>query len=147
MHIDTYIKGGASHTICEDYILSGMLPRPYIIISDGCSSSDNTETGARILSHLAKQYLNYRADYLDDIEKNEMGNWIAHNAEMVARQLGLPTSCLDATLIVAIKEEFQIRVIFFGDGFVYGISRDLKMDTLLDEIKYTNNAPYYLSYQ
>jgi len=146
MKIDTFLKGGAGHSICQDYILSGMLPRPYIIISDGCSSSSNSETGARILSHLAKQYLRYRADYLDDLNKNEMGDWIAHNAEMIARQLGLPTSCLDATLIVAIKQELDVRVIFFGDGFAYGISSRLGT-TMLDEVFYTNNAPYYLSYR
>jgi len=146
-NIDTFIKGGANHNMCEDYILSGLLPRPYIIISDGCSSSDNTETGARILCHLAKQYIKYRADYLDDLNKEEMGDWIAHNAEMTARQLGLPTSCLDATLIVALKEETRINIIFYGDGFVYAVAKDSIFDGVLDEVSYTNNAPYYLSYR
>lgn len=148
MKIDTFIKGGANHNMCEDYILSGTLPIPYIIISDGCSSSSNTETGARILSHLAKQYLKYRADYLEDLDKNEMGDWIAHNAEMVARQLGLPTSCLDATLIVALMNEIEVTIHMFGDGFIYGISKDEeRIKTHLDEVIYTNNAPYYLSYR
>lgn len=149
MKIDTFIKCGANHNVCEDYILSGMLPIPYIIISDGCSSSDNTEIGARILCHLAKQYINYRADYLvDDLNIEDMGNWIAHNAELISRQLGLPTRCLDATLIVAIANEFQIQIVFFGDGFVYSIGKDDSVIiSNLDQIKYEQNAPYYLSYR
>lgn len=149
MKIDTFIKCGTNHNMCEDYILSGIKPVPYIIISDGCSSSDDTETGARILAHLAKQYIYQRKDYLKDLDKNEMGQWIANNAEMTAKHLGLQSTCLDATLIVAYEVIDNIRVVFFGDGFVYAVTRESAhlYNTLLDEVIYTNNAPYYLSYK
>ncbi len=81
INIDTFLKIGDQHKICEDYIIQGTDQVPLLILSDGCSSSDNTEMGARILCYLAKQYLFYRAGYLHDLDYYQMGLWVIHNAE------------------------------------------------------------------
>ena len=57
---DIFLEIGAQHKICEDYIVHGDDPVPYIILADGCSTADDTEMGARILCHLAKQYIRYQ---------------------------------------------------------------------------------------
>lgn len=140
INIDHFIHIGNSHKICEDYAISGMNPFPHVIISDGCSSSRNTDVGARILCYLARQYINYRHDSLE-FDKYEMGYWIIHNAETTARHLGLNQSALDATLIVAIANEFYVDIFFFGDGYAL-------CDNILHCIEYgPSNAPYYLSYK
>jgi hypothetical protein len=144
INIDTFLKIGDSHRVCEDYIVSGQNPVPYIILSDGCSSSNNTEMGARILCHLAKQYLKYRGDNLYDLDYNKMGSWIIHNAELTARQLGLKISCLDATLIVSFELDGVITVFMYGDGVV--VAKNGLGIIQADYIEFTNNAPYYLSY-
>lgn len=140
---DIFLKQGSSHAICEDYIIQGTAPTPYIILSDGCSSSHGTEMGARILCHLAKQYLRYRADDLYSIDYNKMGHWIIHNAEMIVRQLGLKVNCLDATLIIAYHIDNSIHIKMYGDG-VLAIKRGETID--LVQVDFSNNAPYYLSY-
>lgn len=140
---DIFIKMGISHKICEDYIIQGMNPEPFIILSDGCSSSYGTEMGARILCHLAKQYLRYRVDDLHSIKYEKLGSWVIHNAEMTVRQLGLKLSCLDATLIVAFQLEDEIRIFIYGDGMI-AVKKD--DDIVTHSIDFTNNAPYYLSY-
>ena len=140
---DIFIEIGSQHKICEDYIIQGMTPEPFIILSDGCSSSDGTEMGARILCHLAKQYLRYRADDLYSLDYDKMGRWIIHNAEMTIRQLGLKVTCLDATLIIALKLDNLIHVFMYGDGMFATKSGD---DIVYNVIDYSNNAPYYLSY-
>ena len=61
MQVDTFSKIGKTHKICEDYILSGTKPFPYIIISDGCSSSEGTDMGARLLCFLAQQYIRFNS--------------------------------------------------------------------------------------
>jgi hypothetical protein len=139
---DVFLEIGSQHRECEDYIISGYEPFPYIILSDGCSSSNNTEMGARILCHLAKQYMKYHQD--EYLNYKNTGSWIIHNAEMVARQLGLPLSCLDATLIIAYFRDGYIHVSMYGDGSI--ITKKNNNITIY-HIDYSNNAPFYLSYQ
>lgn len=139
--IDQVLKIGKLHKMCEDYIITGHDPYPHIILSDGCSSSKDTDVGARILCYLAKQYLN---NYAFELDSDHLGDWVIYNAEVTARQLGLKKSCLDATLIVARVVDNYLDVYFYGDGFVVfvdGVGR-----AIVHEIEYTKNAPYYLSY-
>lgn len=144
---DTFLKIGKTHQVCEDYIISGDRPIKYVILSDGCSSSKNTEMGARILCHLAKQYLRYRSyDYIfPNLDYNQMGLWIIHNAELTARQLGLPVSCLDATLIISYEHRGRFHIYMYGDGAIVTEKNNEVVSVM--EIEYSKNAPYYLSYR
>jgi len=153
IHTDTFLRIGHSHQVCEDYIINGEFmtsictPIKYVILSDGCSSSKNTEMGARILCHLAKQYLLYRKDdyRFPSLDYDEMGLWIIHNAELTARQLGLTRNCLDATLIIAYEFQGVYHIYMYGDGVVAVQGKDKKVSIM--EIEFTKNAPYYLSYK
>jgi serine/threonine protein phosphatase PrpC len=148
MHIDTFLEIGNQHKVCEDYIISGHDPMPYIILADGCSSSNNSEMGARILCYLARQYLKYKGtrdlSLLDYHYSKRMSLWIIHNAEMIARQLGLSLSSLDATLVIAYQFDNNIHIHMYGDGCIF--SRSLDGTTRLMTIEYTQNSPYYLTY-
>jgi hypothetical protein len=145
VNIDTFLKIGNTHKICEDYIISGVDPIPHIILADGCSSSKNTEMGARLLCYLARQFLT-----LKDIKNSthdQIGSWIINNAEMTARQLGLNASALDSTLIISYYDKDLDAIIthFYGDGFLITIDKLNQMTVY--EVKFTKNAPYYLSYK
>ena len=141
---DTFLKIGDQHKVCEDYIIEGFLPVPFIILADGCSSSRDTEMGARILCHLAKQYLYYRGCDLYNPDYRKMGSWIIHNAELTVRHLGLRVECLDATLIVSYELDNTVYVHIYGDGAV--VTKDDRGVIQIDHVEFTNNAPYYLSY-
>jgi hypothetical protein len=149
--VDDFLRIGGNHKICEDYILTGDVEDIlYIILSDGCSSSKNTEMGARILSHLAKSYIidEYYYKKRDKFPKLDyMGNHIIHNSQLITKQLKLSDSCLDATLVIAlfdkIKKLFQIYT--YGDAVF--VMEEQNQDITIIDIEYTNNAPYYLSYQ
>ena len=147
MNIDTFLTIGKTHKVCEDYILSGTEPIPYIIISDGCSSSKQTDMGARLLCFLAQQYLKFRVEMdIFEPDHNEMGMWIIHNAELVAKQLGLSRQSLDATLIIAYQNRpDNIRVHMYGDGCMLEFYAD--GGYVFTQVDYSQNAPYYLSYQ
>lgn len=147
INTDTFLKMGDSHRECEDYIIRGMDPVPYIILADGCSSSNRTEMGARILCHLAKQYLIYRTEdiFSDSIDYKKMGSWIIHNAEMTIRQLGLPLACLDSTLIISYYIDNFLHVFMYGDGEI--IMKDSEGNLSIHTVEFTNNSPYYLSYK
>jgi hypothetical protein len=148
MQIDTFLTMGKGHKICEDYILSGTNPLPYIILADGCSSSKATDMGARLLCFLAQQYIRFRVPFNKYFQPNhdDMGLWIIHNAELVGKQLGLPKNALDATLVIAYKkfDSDQVRVHLYGDGCVVHSGPEYLS---IKEIQYSKNAPYYLSYK
>lgn len=145
---DTFIEIGSQHKVCEDYIVSGNDPVPFIILADGCSKSKDSEMGSRILTHLAKQFIQYNGVDLYDIKYPEkLGSWVIHNAEMVARQMGLKRSCLDSTLIVGYVIDDIFHGHMFGDGYV--IMESTVKTTIIYElrwIEYSKNAPYYLTY-
>lgn len=147
IHTDTFLTIGSSHQVCEDYIISDQNPFPYVILADGCSSSKNTDMGARILCLLAKQYLLYRKDEsrFPILDYEQMGSWIIHNAEMTARQLGLNRSCLNATLIIAYVVDDFYHVYMYGDGVVIVEENDGAIR--IADVEYTKNAPYYLGYR
>lgn len=140
---DTFIEIGSQHKVCEDYILSG---DNYIILADGCSSSKNSEMGARILCYMAQQFLKYH-NLVDKDEENfaaSMGIWVIHNAEMTARHMGLKKNCLDATLVIAYKVSHLIYVIMYGDGYV--VTQNTSGHLSVRWIEYTKNMPFYLRY-
>lgn len=147
IEIDSFLEIGSQHRICEDYIIKGNNPTQYIILADGCSSANNTEMGARILCHLAKQYIKYRGeDDLYSIEYEDLGNWVIYNAELIARQMGLSLSCLTSTLIVSFVRDNIVKVFMYGDGCI--ITTTPEHDSIeITKIDFEGNAPYYLVYR
>ena len=144
INIDHLLKIGKTHKICEDYIISGYDPVPYIILADGCSSSKNTDVGARILCLIAQQYLMYNKDSIQSIDEFKMWQYIIHKADTLMMQLGLMnTFSLDATLIIAYYHDGLIKIIMYGDGSIISTQKNcIKIET----VDYTKNTPYYLSY-
>lgn len=143
--VDDFLKTGKNHRLCEDYILTGTTPFPYAILSDGCSSSKNTEMGSRLLCYEARQLITHRTeDELRLAKHEDTGAWIIHNAEAISRLLALEKTSLDATLIISYKIGTTIYVTVYGDGIV--ISQGIDDTITIYDINYSLNAPYYLSY-
>ena len=148
--LDYFIKTGKRHTnnICEDYIICEKKPIPHIILSDGCSTAKNTDTGARLIAHTAKKCVN---DFQKFIESGEigyelLGKMIITKAKKIAQELGdsLDSSCLNATLSMAILLNNKIHVYTYGDGLILTINNDNELEVI--QIEYSENAPYYLNY-
>jgi serine/threonine protein phosphatase PrpC len=130
------------HKNCQDYAICGDSPFPFLIISDGCGSSDNTDIGSRILTHVAKSNLTLFLTYkgYEDYCKS-----VIENSFYSIKLLQINETCLDATLIVAYILNNRINVLMCGDGHIFML--DKKGEIILNEkISYKNNAPYYLSY-
>jgi hypothetical protein len=133
--------------MCEDYIISG---DNYIILADGCSSSEHSEMGARFLCYMAKEFMKrYGVSPLESGFAERMGIWVIHNAEMLIRQLGLKKTSLDATLIVAYEKHDAICIHMFGDGCVIlePIQGAIKHEIFDVEYKAgPRSMPFYLRY-
>lgn len=141
MNIDTFIKKG-DHPLCEDYILSGQIPIPYIILSDGCSSSQLSDIGSRILALSAKKILSQIYNF-SNLSSETFGTMAISQAKDVCKTLHLPDEALDATLVIAFIKDKKCYISIYGDGiFFYKDKNGLRTHI----IEYASNAPYYLNY-
>lgn len=145
MNIDTFLKIGQSHTICQDYILSGINPCPYIILADGCSQAKDSDIGARILCHSALEQLKTLPCYMASIDPVELGQWIINRASKMKKYFHTKIDCLDATLIIAYKFEKNYYVYMYGDGVIYNINPEDYISAY--RRYYKPNAPAYLRYR
>lgn len=145
MNLDTFLKIGHSHDICQDYILSGDDPCPYIILADGCSQAKNSDIGARILCHTALRYLKEHQTRLGDLYPEAMGEVIILDALKTKSRFYTKVDCLDSTLIIAYKFGGYYHVYMYGDGVLQWREPNGNMN--IRRMIYKPNAPAYLRYQ
>lgn len=149
MNTNAYFEIAAHYQVCEDYAISGTYQdMAYAIVCDGCSSSENSDVGARLMAHIAKGVIMYLKD------RNLLGSpeFVNHFKELIVRKgievknsLGLSTDAFDATLLVHIAFDSKILSIAWGDGYIMYKTKDSKH--LVYDISFSTGAPYYLSYE
>ncbi|MDM8567485.1 protein phosphatase 2C domain-containing protein [Candidatus Halobeggiatoa sp. HSG11] len=142
LHYDHYYTIGSTHTVCEDYIIQGAIPTPFIVLSDGCSSSNSTDVGAQILALTTKQILENSEKW--PLNYLEFGHLLINTTLKVVAKLKLPEEVLDATVMLAFLEQDNIVVYVYGDGCLLTKEHNGKINTI--EIEFIHNAPYYLTY-
>lgn len=141
-----YIKGDGKE-VCQDYALALNNPGMSLIIgADGCSSSKDTDVGARLLVHAIKTLV-IAAPLNEDYES------LAHYLERcvlgkllsLSSILHLKKDVFDATVWVAVANEKYLYVFGWGDGYIALKYRN-NDSALIEKITYTSGAPYYISY-
>jgi len=133
---DYYYHIGKNHQFCQDYVTQG---EQFIVLSDGCSSSPNTDIGARILSTIAKKILLSPAP-----EYQTFGKIVSLEAQKIVELMNLEKTVLDATLLVAFLSQKMVHIYIYGDGCILLKEHNGKIGYI--DISFTNNMPYYLSY-
>jgi len=155
MHSDAYFVTGTAHPVCQDYAfagishcwanpkakLLGLRDLPYGIVSDGCSSSPNTDIGSRLLVHaLVSEMSSFHAKRDDELIVR-----VAAIAHGVTKLLSLPEECLDATLLCCSESEEGPQVLMVGDGVAAARHKDGEI--IAWHIEYDKSAPEYPSYK
>lgn len=147
IHADSCFHIGSTHAVCEDYATTGLDSRdePFVLLSDGCSSSDHTDFGSRFLVRAACQTL---------VEENRLNlSRLLWTARGFAQQLQLPIGCLDATLGCLRPLDANISAMLIGDGVIAARHRETgRIDHI--EVSFSRIpigstegvAPGYLSY-
>lgn len=141
LYFDSHFSMGRTHLVCEDYARRGHSPFPWVMVSDGCSSSNDTDIGSRLLILTAQKYLsqlNCLPDYYS------FGKQIISQTVKNMQPLDLNDNTLDATLLLAIAKGRTIYIYIYGDGFI--VLKDKENNWRIIEFSFTQNAPYYLSY-
>jgi len=149
---DHYIEQGSGHAQCEDYALSGIYRSvPYIIVSDGCGSSDQTDVGARLTAHSFKaalaSFLDSRVGSVQAVGERELHHELRSRTlvriRRAAETLRVPLTACDATLLAAFVLDGKCRLFRSGDGTI--IFKN-KQGFEAIHTEYADNTPYYLSY-
>jgi hypothetical protein len=149
--------------VCQDYALSGSKDGlTWAIVSDGCSSSKDTDVGARILTHIAKDTLLgmlSRGRFSDSrfMEdggmESEFYDMVLDRASNVRTSMRLEYDAFDATLLTAFalrtpeRNYIDWRVLAIGDGTVLVKFKEPQEHFSCIHMSYDSNAPYYLSYK
>ena len=137
MNTDCSFVIGKTHHVCEDYAMSG---NEFIIISDGCSGSTDTDIGARIMVKTASRHI----DGLLTGDPEVFVKEVITGAQEHSSAMALHDTCLDATLLVAVAGHGVVKILCAGDGAVVLGCKDGGQITL--GIKYTGGYPFYCSY-
>lgn len=145
-----YIPAQKPPKVCQDYaICSNTYPstneNPFLIICDGCGSSNNTDIGARLLAHSFRRVFEERGyNFKNLAEKLEI--YAISLADIALKTLKINNDALDATLIFSMVDGGFIKTRFFGDGYLLSLTKDKEIIGS-HKISYSKNAPHYLSYR
>ena len=155
MNADSAFVIGAAHAVCQDYARAGnnlpaalaantgQSPSPYVIVSDGCSSSPDTDVGARLLAKAAEQAL-LAPVKLSVSAITEAHAEAARRALRWAKLTGLSPQAVDATLLTAHLSGDELIVGCSGDGVIVLESWLGVADVYV--ISFASGYPLYPSY-
>lgn len=153
MHTDYFYTKGASHSVCQDFVIDGMTKAGihFVILADGCSSQPRTDIGTRILA-LETQKMIHLFGW-EFFNMDDSFTYVVENAKEYVRSVNLPPEVLTATLIVLAGDSKHIRIHGMGDGgfVVIPTQKALKQGGLFHNprvrtIEYKDNYPMYPIY-
>lgn len=137
MNSDSAFVIGKTHAVCQDYVVA--TPRG-VILSDGCSSSPDSDIGARLLVKSAEK--NFKLGETRDIASLHL--LAAADALELALTMGLAPQSVDATLLTAHFEEGELVIACSGDGVIILQNRWCGIEVY--SISYPSGFPCYPSY-
>ena len=135
MNADSAYTIGATHSVCQDYVIANS---SYVILSDGCSASPDTDIGSRLLVKAAEQQLNTHPN------PETLHREAARIALQWAATMGLHLQAVDATLLTAFESDDALIVSCSGDGVIVTETTNGKRD--IYDISYPAGYPVYPSY-
>lgn len=139
---DSLFRIGRNHDVCQDYSIDGKIlvnNFGYIIVSDGCSASTDTDFGSRLLTRFAENLL---VDKLDQFDPRDA----IFNAYQSLHHLSFLTSeSLDATLLTAQVIDNKYMIYVCGDGVVTKTRKDGTVE--VTSVEFPSGAPRYLNYE
>lgn len=157
---DTLFRQGSTHDVCQDYAEqngAAELQDRLLALSDGCSSSPNTDVGARLLVWNAL----HAGDVLQCTLTRSHREFLLTRTSPVreqARTMGLSQRALDATLLTLGPRGYDDTIdgVLWGDGcFLHGRVWEFPGAqpvgtvtgvALVLEVNSPTNTPAYLSY-
>ncbi len=138
MNTDCAFYIGTTHEICQDYALAG---KSSVTVADGCSGSNHSDMGSRILSITAMNKI-AELDSLYNFDEKEC----ILSARPAIKILNMPNECLDATLLAAVsyEKDDELMAMCCGDGVI--VIGTKEKETIIINCAYTDSYPFYMNY-
>jgi hypothetical protein len=156
VHADCAFRMGRSHLVCQDYAAAGAGEIPCVLLADGCSSSPDTDVGARLLVRSALSGMACLPSPLAwDASAQSTAlcfrAWLGQyhrDAISAARRhgdaLGLPKTALDTTLLTVAAQDDRWFASVFGDGVIVAKNRSGRLEVSV--VSYLSGYPFYPNY-
>lgn len=151
MHADSSYVMGMGHRVCQDYARAGRTPQEYPlvygIVSDGCSSSPDTDVGARLLALTAERLMRdyYDREWMDHIFLDLRPMALFAEQDRKGALPDLPQEALDATLLfVATDRPDRARFACMGDGVI--AAKDWGGELRIWDVEAPDGYPRYPNY-
>lgn len=144
MHADCAFAIGHGHEVCQDYAVAGEGPGgPYAVLADGCSSSPDTDVGARLLVRCLERPFSTMSAFeppaFGALYSTAVGQAAAH-----AAALGLDARALDATIVAVRVAGDRWVASCYGDGAIAVVGRCGTLQIV--EVEYARGYTRYVSY-
>ena len=141
---------GKTHKKCDDFAISRHFDSCGLtisIVSDGCSGSDNTDIGSRLICSDIIRSIPIIINNYECIKKRDF--FITHLKStlfgLYERYSGIyGKKFLDCTFIMAVSDNEETTVFMIGDGSILMELKDKSIKILKKD--YIGNAPGYPSY-
>ncbi len=146
MNSDCAFAIGRTHRVCQDYAVAGTGAgggSAFVLLADGCSSSPDSDVGARLLVKAAQ--------CLRPGPSATAAEWDAYHEAAVRRAAGAAQSldlrpdCLDATLLTLTAAGGAFAACCHGDGVVALGRHDGRLE--VHAVSYAASYPGYPSYR
>lgn len=157
MNADCSFRIGRDHAVCQDYGVARSGELSFAILADGCSSSPDTDLGARLLVRSAERVLPHclhsvSAPLGDGGRLGELVREYHRRAIEAAREqadgLGLDPRSLDATLLTLVAGQGQWLALLYGDGVLavgwHGVRPEPAIQ--VEAVSFSGGYPDYPSY-
>lgn len=144
MNSDCAFAIGRTHRVCQDYAIAVTEDeRAFVLLADGCSSSPDSDIGARLLVKAAQPFL--PGPSAADPEWEAAQDAALRRAAQAAQSLDLRPECLDATLLTITASGGAFAVCCCGDGVVALGRQDGGLEVYA--VSYAASYPDYPSYR
>ena len=141
MNVDSFFTIGSTHKVCQDYVLHGYQnDKPYVILSDGCSSAVDSDFGSRLLCKSLQPFI-----YNNNYNINSLLDTTIKSAHFFSRSLNLQDDSLCATLVFLKIFRNCFQVFAVGDFVIAAKHKNGSIQII--ECEYVSQAPYYLRYE
>lgn len=141
---------GSTHTVCEDYAISSHIHgadlsvpfNPLIIVSDGCSSADNSDVGARVVALAARKRFTLDIAHQFALPPGSLAALLETHIDLFTQSLDIPREWCVATLLAGFVLDGICHVYVFGDGVWYCRSKAGNLSYTV--IEAADQSPPYL---
>lgn len=156
-HADGAFRMGRTHLVCQDYVAVAAGEFPCVLLADGCSSSPDTDIGARLLTRSALPLTICLPEALpaaDNGSADAALGWqqaldayhrqAVADARRYAEGLRLWDMALDVTLLTLVARQERWFAALFGDGVLAALNRNGCLEVTV--VSYLGGYPYYPNY-